>query len=257
MPTVRPSFRVEIACGTDELGDSLVQTCTDAGYRVEKVDDSGFGEDLRAWVSPVATTERVLTIWEVPVLEPGWAERLGRRAVATGPIIGLMGFAERSTVTLAKANGACACLELPCDRDDLLEVIDRVTRSIPLGKVAVATARRTAPCTSATLATTRCRAAELAPRRTIVVVRSATAVYNCLKLTGSWATMRKSSLSRRQESRPEADGPTESVAAVPILALKDLTRAVQARDRISGARGRIEERPKRERLTEPGARRRH
>ena len=115
----------------------------------------------------------------------------------------------------------------PADRDDLLEVIDRVTRSIPLGTVAVATARRTAPCTSATLATTRCRAAELSPRRTIVVVRSATAVYNCLKLTGSWATMRKSSLSRRQESRPDADGPTESVAAVPILALKDLTRAVQ------------------------------
>ena len=134
VPTARPSFRVEIACGTDELGDSLVETCADAGYRVEKVDDAGFGEDLRAWVSPVATTERVLTIWEVPVLKPGWADRLGRRAIAMGPIIGLMGFAERSTVTLAKANGACACLELPSDRDDLLEVIDRVTRSIPLGK---------------------------------------------------------------------------------------------------------------------------
>jgi hypothetical protein len=129
--TSSPSFRVEIACGTDELGDSLLQTCADAGYRVEKVDDSGIGEDLRVWVSPVATTERVLTIWEVPVLEPSWAERLGRRAVAAGPIIGLLGFAERSTVTLAKANGACACLELPCDRDDLLEVIDRVTRTIP------------------------------------------------------------------------------------------------------------------------------
>jgi len=128
------SFRIEMACGTDELGEVLVQRCADAGYRVEKVDDSSIGEDSRPRVSPVSTTERVLTIWEVPVLGQSWPERLDRRALATGPVIGLMGFADRSTVTLAKAKGACACLELPCDSDDLLDVIDRITRSIPLEK---------------------------------------------------------------------------------------------------------------------------
>jgi hypothetical protein len=128
------SFRIEMACGTDDLVEVLVQRCSDAGYRVEKVDDSGIGEDSRLRVSPVSTTERVLTIWEVPVLEQGWPERLDRRVLATGPVIGLMGFADRATVTLAKANGARACLELPCESDDLLDVIDRVTRSFPLEK---------------------------------------------------------------------------------------------------------------------------
>jgi hypothetical protein len=132
-----PSFRMEISCGTDELGEVLVQRCAEAGYRVEKVDDSRIGEDARVRVSAVSTTERVLTIWEVPVLEQGWPERLDRRVLATGPVIGLMGFADRSTVTLAKAKGACACLELPCDCDDLLDVIARVTRSIPLEKWAL------------------------------------------------------------------------------------------------------------------------
>jgi hypothetical protein len=130
--TETTSFRIDIACGTEELGEVLVQTCAQAGYRVERADDSRFGEDLQPRISPVSRTERVLTIWEIPVLEPSWPERLDRRARATGPVIGLMGFAERSTVTLARANGASACLELPCDSDDLLDVIDRVTRSISL-----------------------------------------------------------------------------------------------------------------------------
>jgi hypothetical protein len=128
------SFRIDIASGTDELGDVLVQTCAEAGYRVENTSDSRIGEDSPHRISPVSRTERVLTIWEIPVLEPSWPERLDRRARATGPVIGLMGFAERSTVTLARASGACACLELPCDRDDLLDVIGRVTRAISPAK---------------------------------------------------------------------------------------------------------------------------
>jgi hypothetical protein len=76
--------------------------------------------------------ERVLTIWEVPVLEPEWAERLERRSRATGPVIALFSFADRMIVAGAKACGAIACLELPCNLDDLLDVIDRTTRSMPL-----------------------------------------------------------------------------------------------------------------------------
>ena len=70
----------------------------------------------------------------MPLLEPDWSQRLERRSRATGPVIALFGFADRETVTLAKACGAIACLELPYDVDDLIDVIDRAAeRSPPSG----------------------------------------------------------------------------------------------------------------------------
>ena len=74
--------------------------------------------------------ERTLTIWDVPLLEPDWSQRLERRSRANGPVIALFGFADRETVTLAKACGAIACLELPYDVDDLIDVIDRAARTL-------------------------------------------------------------------------------------------------------------------------------
>ena len=43
-------------------------------------------------------------------------------------MIALFGFADRETVTLAKAAGPIACLELPYHVDDLIDVIDRAAR---------------------------------------------------------------------------------------------------------------------------------
>jgi hypothetical protein len=134
-PRARPArgdgagFRIEVAGGNDELIRTLVEACTRAGHRAEQLDERYVGE---AWAprNPAASsTERVLTIWEVPVLEPGWPERLERRARATGPVIALFSFADRTIVAQAKALGAVACLELPCHLDDLFDVIDRTTRA--------------------------------------------------------------------------------------------------------------------------------
>jgi CheY-like chemotaxis protein len=64
-------------------------------------------------------------VWDVPVLDPGWPHALARRA-KTGPIIALLGFADRPTVSRARALGASSCLELPVDLGDLADAIDRV-----------------------------------------------------------------------------------------------------------------------------------
>jgi hypothetical protein len=130
IPRVETSaFRIEVACGDFELGRVLVEACGAAGYRVEAVDDREIGEGPRSRSLAVSTPQRVLTIWEVPVLEPAWSQRLERRALRTGPVIALAGFADRSIVARAKAGGAVACLELPCNIDDLLDVINRTVQS--------------------------------------------------------------------------------------------------------------------------------
>ena len=45
-----------------------------------------------------------------------------------GPVVALMGFADRKAVALARSKGAFACLELPLNLDDLIDVIDRFSR---------------------------------------------------------------------------------------------------------------------------------
>jgi hypothetical protein len=125
------AFRIEVAGGAVELCQVLAEACTAAGYPAEAVDDCERGQSPQPRSPAASATQRVLTIWEVPVLEPCWAERLERRFRRTGPVIALAGFADRATVARAKASGAVACLELPCNIDDLLDVIDRTVRSTP------------------------------------------------------------------------------------------------------------------------------
>ncbi len=67
----------------------------------------------------------------MPVLETQWCERLKHYSQSTGPVIALLGFADRTIVAEAKAHGAVACIELPYDVDDLIDVIDRTARNVP------------------------------------------------------------------------------------------------------------------------------
>jgi hypothetical protein len=132
-PSVRFACRIEVAGGERELCRALVDACARAGYATRPVDDQEIGGGP---TSPVRDRrrpagERVLTIWEVPVLEPGWDRRLEWRAQQTGPVIALAGFADRSVVTRAKQAGAVACLELPCELDDLIDVVDRIVGLTP------------------------------------------------------------------------------------------------------------------------------
>jgi hypothetical protein len=64
-------------------------------------------------------------VWDVPVLEPDWLRALARRS-RTGPVVALLGFADRASVAEARAHGASACLESPCDLADLAVVLDRL-----------------------------------------------------------------------------------------------------------------------------------
>ena len=125
-------FRIEVAGGNHDLCQAVVEACAAAGYRAaagrltSKSPAAAGSDELAAQ----RVAERTLTIWDVPLLEPDWSQRLERRSRSNGPVIALFGFADRETVTLAKACGAIACLELPYNVDDLIDVIDRAARSL-------------------------------------------------------------------------------------------------------------------------------
>jgi len=53
---------------------------------------------------------------------------MSRRA-RTAAVVALLGFADRVIVAQAREAGASACLDWPCDLDDLTHVLDRAARS--------------------------------------------------------------------------------------------------------------------------------
>jgi len=106
-----------------------MEVCVRAGYRAAAIDDLLPSDFVRERPAGSPGAERTLTIWDVPVLEEGWPEALERRAVATGPVLGLMGFADRDLVRRAKAHGAAICLELPFEIDDLIDSVARAAGS--------------------------------------------------------------------------------------------------------------------------------
>jgi hypothetical protein len=127
-----PTVRVEVSGGLGAISAVVCEACAGAGYRAQQVGDLLGADHSGAQLAQPASSERVLTIWDVPVLEPGWPEQLERRARLTGPVIALLGFADRASVSLARSRGAQACLELPFDLDDLLFLIDRVVETRPI-----------------------------------------------------------------------------------------------------------------------------
>jgi hypothetical protein len=125
-----PVVRVLAASASPELRRTIAEACVAAGYRVQEVDDQIVGDRPPSDEQSLSDVP-LLTIWDVPVLEE-WAERLDRHARHTGPVVALMGFPDRNMVALAKSKGAIACLELPLNLDDLVDVIDRFAHSLAL-----------------------------------------------------------------------------------------------------------------------------
>ena len=125
-------FRIELAGHNHDLCRALLDACEGAGYRALPVGALQTGAVTNPAASPSSPDERVLTVWDVPILEPDWSQRLEQRSRSNGPVIALVGFADRETVTLAKTNGAIACLELPYNVEDLIDVIDRAARSLSI-----------------------------------------------------------------------------------------------------------------------------
>jgi hypothetical protein len=123
-------FRIEVAGGNHDLCQALVEACAIAGYPAIQVPDLAAPAVSRTPARARSGVDRALTIWDVPALEPNWSERLQRRSISSGPVIALFGFADRETVMLAKTSGAIACLDLPYEVDDLIDVIDRAARTL-------------------------------------------------------------------------------------------------------------------------------
>jgi hypothetical protein len=120
--------RIMVASANSELCRTVALACSAAGYPAEQTDDQFVGTGTSSSNAPASPGEPLLTVWDVPVLEE-WTERLERHARQLGPVVALMGFPDRNTVALAREKGAIACLELPLNLDDLIDVIDRFAQS--------------------------------------------------------------------------------------------------------------------------------
>ena len=109
-----PRPRVAVVSSNHELREALADACEAAGFPVQRgldrLDPAGGG----------------LAVWDVPVLDPQWPRTLQRR-VRQAPVVALIGFADRELAAQARELGASACLELPCDPADLVEVLDRLS----------------------------------------------------------------------------------------------------------------------------------
>jgi hypothetical protein len=105
---------VGVISGNVELRRTLADACQVLGYPAEPFSDVPALEHA----GPI--------LWDVPMLEPDWPHLLARLA-RLGPVVVLLGFADRAVVAQARAEGAAACLELPFDLVDLAHVLDRIT----------------------------------------------------------------------------------------------------------------------------------
>lgn len=130
----RSRARVAVTSSQRALADLIADACTAAGYATARRPEGPEAGD-EPWV-----------VWDVPVLEPGWADRLAVAAQRRG-VVALLGLADRETVALARRSGAVACLDLPVDPGDLIAALDRLTgrdRDLEPGPPP-ATARRVRP----------------------------------------------------------------------------------------------------------------
>jgi hypothetical protein len=116
---IRPC--VTVVSGNHGLREVMVEACWDAGYPAEPARD---------WDEAPTSG---LAVWDVPILEDGWNEELERRA-RSHAVLALLGFADRALVGWARAAGAAACLDVPCDPADLAFVLDRLAADVPASR---------------------------------------------------------------------------------------------------------------------------
>jgi CheY-like chemotaxis protein len=112
-PSGGPRPKVAVVSQNYELRATLAEAARSGGFAVEASSET------------VDAPPGLATAWDVPVLEPDWPTRLAVLA-RSSPVVALLGFADRSTVALARQRGASACLDLPCDVADLLSAFDRL-----------------------------------------------------------------------------------------------------------------------------------
>lgn len=119
---------VQVISSNHELRAVLSEICLAEGFKVTSGREFTAQRQGRATVADRAATQ-VLTLWDIPVLELDWPRLLEERT-KLGPVVALLGFADRATVGQAKASGAAACLDMPLDVNDVVHVIERVNRKL-------------------------------------------------------------------------------------------------------------------------------
>jgi hypothetical protein len=107
---------------------NLIVASTDPELR-EVLAAVGRQEDFRAILRAdldgfTSDEQPLVTVWDVPVLSADWPQVIQRQS-HFGPLVALIGFADRASVTLALSAGAMACLDVPFDLEDLRQVLDR------------------------------------------------------------------------------------------------------------------------------------
>jgi hypothetical protein len=114
IPPKRPRQRptITVISALNDIQMVLTQLCLHAGYPAEPAPESGRSDP------------RGIVVWDVPVLESHWSEKLARWS-RNCRVIASIGFPDRELVTLAKDAGAFACVEWPCEPADLEFVLDR------------------------------------------------------------------------------------------------------------------------------------
>jgi CheY-like chemotaxis protein len=121
---------VQVISSNHELRAVLSEICLAEGFKVSSGREFTAQWQGRAAVA-VRAANQMLTLWDIPVLVPDWPRLLEERT-KLGPVVALLGFADRATVGQARASGAAACLDLPLDVNDLVHVIERVNRKLRL-----------------------------------------------------------------------------------------------------------------------------
>jgi CheY-like chemotaxis protein len=121
---------VEVVTNNFELQAMLHESLQAAGFQVttsrEPRDDRVRG--ITAASGPVTT------VWDVPVLDASWPLGIENRS-RFGPVVALLGFADRAMVAEARSRGASACLDVPFDLADLINVLNRLARSLSSSSV--------------------------------------------------------------------------------------------------------------------------
>jgi hypothetical protein len=125
----RGRLSVDVRSSDYELRSALIDACSAFGFAAEKGPNSSAEIVGEAELAHTLKPPPRVAVWDVPVLETGWPEEM-KRMSRFGPVVALLGFADRANVGLARASGASACLGTPFDLDDLVFVLDRIGQEL-------------------------------------------------------------------------------------------------------------------------------
>ena len=92
-PSGGPRPKVAVVSTNYELRTILAEAARAGGFASEAISE------------PDDAPSGVAAVWDVPILEPDWPARLAALA-RSGPVVALLGFADRQAVTLARQHGA-------------------------------------------------------------------------------------------------------------------------------------------------------